>query len=37
MDRTFVGDEGGLVRALGMAVMVIGWLYLLAGARADHK
>lgn len=25
-DRDFVGDEQGLIRAMGMAVAVIGWL-----------
>src|SRR6516165_3244037 len=30
-DRAFVGDEQGLIRALGMAVVVIGWLYLFGG------
>ena len=36
MDKAFVGDESGLVRAVGTAVAVIGWLYLnggLSGAR----
>lgn len=26
-DRPFVGDEQGLFRALGLSVIVIGWLY----------
>ncbi len=31
MDPPFVGHEGALFRALGMAVAVIGWLYLFGG------
>ena len=31
MDRDFVGDEGALFRVVGMAVAVIGWLYLFGG------
>jgi hypothetical protein len=31
MDKAFVGDESGLVRALGMAVAIIAWLYLNGG------
>jgi len=31
MDRAFVGDESGLMRAIGMAVVVIGWFYLIGG------
>ncbi len=31
LDRAFVGDEQGLIRALGLAVVVIGWLYLFGG------
>jgi hypothetical protein len=30
-DAAFVGHEAGLLRALGMAVMVIGWLYVFGG------
>jgi hypothetical protein len=37
MDRAFVGDEGGLVRALGMAVMVIGWLYVFGGRSGGRQ
>src|SRR5262249_6902336 len=37
MDRSFVGDEGGLVRALGMAVMVIGWLYVFGGRTGGRQ
>jgi hypothetical protein len=31
MDRAFVGDESGLVRAIGMGVAIIGWFYLNGG------
>lgn len=31
MDPPFVGHEGALFRVLGMAVAVIGWLYLFGG------
>jgi len=37
MDRAFVGDEGGLVRAIGMAVAVIGWLYLFGGRSGARQ
>jgi hypothetical protein len=37
MDRTFVGDEQGLVRVVGLTVVVIGWLYLFGGARVPNK
>jgi hypothetical protein len=30
-DAAFVGHEEGLLRAMGMAVMVIGWLYVFGG------
>jgi hypothetical protein len=30
-DPAFVGHEAGLVRAMGVAVMVIGWFYLWGG------
>ena len=36
-DRAFVGDEQGLVRALGMAVVVIGWLYLFGGRSGSRQ
>ena len=35
-DRAFVGDEQGIIRALGMAVVVIGWLYLFGG-RSESR
>jgi hypothetical protein len=31
MDRAFVGDESGLMRAVGMGVAIIGWFYLNGG------
>jgi hypothetical protein len=37
MDRAFVGDEGGIMRALGMAIMVIGWLYLFGGRMGGRQ
>ena len=36
-DRAFVGDEQGIIRALGMAVVVIGWLYLFAGRSGSGQ
>lgn len=36
-DRAFVGDEQGLIRALGMAVAVIGWLYLFGGRSGARQ
>ena len=37
MDRAFVGDESGLMRATGMAVAVIGWLYLFGGRSGARQ
>ena len=37
MDRAFVGDEAGLVRVVGMAVAVIGWLYLFGGRSGARQ
>ena len=31
MERPFVGHEEGLIRALGLTVVVIGWLYYFGG------
>jgi hypothetical protein len=31
MERAFVGHEEGLIRALGLTVVVIGWLYYFGG------
>ena len=36
-DRAFVGDERGIIRALGMAVVVIGWLYLFGGRSGSRQ
>ena len=36
MDRAFVGDEQGLIRVMGLSVVVIGWLYLF-GARSGAR
>jgi len=36
-DPAFVGGEGGLVRAMGMAVMVIGWFYLWGGRTGSQS
>src|SRR5690242_11376423 len=30
-DAEFVGNEAALTRVIGMAVMIIGWLYLFGG------
>ena len=37
MDRAFVGDESGLMRAIGMAVVVIGWFYLIGGRSGARQ
>src|SRR5689334_9025770 len=36
-ERPFVGHEEGLIRALGMAVVVIGWLYLFGGRSGGRQ
>lgn len=36
-DRDFLGDEQGLIRAMGMAVAVIGWLYLFGGRSGAQQ
>lgn len=36
-ERAFVGDEQGLIRALGMTVAVIGWLYLFGGRSGARQ
>jgi len=36
-DRAFIGHEQGLIRAMGMAVVVIGWLYLFAGCSGSRQ
>ena len=37
MDRAFVGDEQGLVRGVGLTVVVIGWLYLFGGRSGARQ
>jgi hypothetical protein len=36
-DRAFVGHEEALIRAMGMAVAVIGWLYLFGGRSGARQ
>jgi hypothetical protein len=36
-DRPYVGSEAGLVRALGLAVVVIGWLYRFGGRSGSRE
>ncbi len=37
LDPDFVGHEAALVRVLGMAVAVIGWLYLFGGRSGGRQ
>lgn len=37
MERAFVGDEQGLIRVLGLTVVVIGWLYLFGGRSGARQ
>jgi hypothetical protein len=37
LDPDFVGHEAGLVRVVGMAVAVIGWLYLFGGRSGGRQ
>ena len=37
MDRAFVGDEQGLFRAIGLTVIVIGWLYVFGGLTGGRQ
>ena len=37
MDRAFVGDEQGLIRVVGLTVVVIGWLYLFGGRSGARQ
>ena len=37
MDAPFAGKEEGLFRALGMALGVIGWLYLFGGRSGGRQ
>ena len=36
-DAEFVGNEAALIRVVGMAVMVIGWLYLFGGLSGGRR
>jgi hypothetical protein len=36
-DRPFVGDEQGLVGVVGLALVVIGWLYLFGGRSGSRQ
>jgi len=36
-ERPYVGSEEGLVRALGLAVVVIGWLYRFGGRSGSRQ
>jgi hypothetical protein len=36
-DAAFVGNEAALIRVVGMAVMVIGWLYLFGGLSGGRR
>jgi hypothetical protein len=36
-DAAFVGHEGALFRVIGMAVAVIGWLYLFGGRSGARQ
>jgi hypothetical protein len=37
MDRAFVENEQGLVRVVGLTVVVIGWLYLFGGRSGARQ
>ncbi len=37
MDPPFVGHEGALFRAIGLTVVVIGWLYLFGGRSGARQ
>ena len=36
-DPAFVGHEGALIRAMGLTVVVIGWLYLFGGRSGGRQ
>jgi hypothetical protein len=36
-DPDFVGHEGGLIRVIGLTVVVIGWLYLFGGRSGARQ
>ena len=37
MERAFVGDEQGLIRVMGLTVVVIGWFYLFGGRSGARQ
>ena len=37
MERAFVGSEQGLIRVIGLTVVVIGWLYLFGGLSGGRQ
>jgi hypothetical protein len=37
MDPAFVGHEEGLMRVIGLTVVVIGWLYLFGGRSGARQ
>ena len=37
IERSFVADEQGLMRALGLTVVVIGWLYFFGGRSGGEQ
>src|SRR5215475_2908776 len=37
MDRAFVGDEQGLLRVIGLTLIVIGWLYVFGGRTGGRQ
>lgn len=37
MGRAFVGDEGGLIRVIGLTVVVIGWFYVFGGRTGGRQ
>ena len=37
MERAFIGDEQGLIRVMGLTVVVIGWLYLFGGRSGARQ
>jgi len=36
-DAAFVGNEAALMRVVGMAIMVIGWMYLFGGLSGSKQ
>jgi hypothetical protein len=37
MERAFVGNESGLVRAIGMQLAVVGWFYFIGGRSGARQ